>query len=49
MDAKWYQKLALCILFAALTAGGIEFYKTFVAGAQAEMDKGIKDRNVLEQ
>jgi len=48
MEAKWYQKLLLCIVFAALTGGIIQFYKTFVTGAQDEMDKGIKDRTVLQ-
>jgi len=47
MENKFFQKLMLCIIFAAITAGGIQFFKFFVVGSQAEMDKGIKDRSVL--
>ncbi len=48
MEANWFHKLLLCVVLAALTAGLIQFYHTFVTGADAEMRKGIKDRSHIQ-
>jgi len=48
MHSKWYHKLLLCLILSALTAGIIQFFQFFIVGAQREMDKGIRDRTVLQ-
>jgi hypothetical protein len=40
MQDGFFQKLTLCIIIGALAAGLIEFYRTFITGADQALNGG---------